>query len=146
MVRKDLAAREAAWDPSDYTPYLAETRLGPIDGEVKALARAAGVPNREGFGICQGRKPVQDITRWQHCWAEFYLPGYGWVPVDPADVRKAMLRENLEVSNDRTDAYRDHFWGGVDEYRVKLGEGRDLTLNPEQSGAPVNYLPVCPNL
>ena len=105
-----------------------------------ALARAAGVPTREVFGIRQGKKQTQDISKWQHCWAEFYLPGYGWVPVDPADVRKMMLKENLVLSDEKTKAYQKHFWGGVDPYRLKLSEGRDLILNPPQKGEPVNYL------
>ncbi|MBW2266889.1 MAG: transglutaminase domain-containing protein [Deltaproteobacteria bacterium] len=104
------------------------------------LARAAGVPAREVFGIRQGKKPVQDITTWQHCWAEFYLPGYGWVPVDPGDVRKMMLKENLKLADAKTAEYRAYFWGGIDPYRVKLGRGRDLTLNPPQKGEKVNYL------
>ena len=104
------------------------------------LARAAGVPSREVFGIRQGKKAVEDISKWQHCWAEFYLPGYGWVPVDPADVRKMMLKQNLNLSSAKTAEYRKYFWGGIDPYRIKLGEGRDLTLNPPQSGPPVNYL------
>ncbi len=105
-----------------------------------ALARSAGVPAREIFGIRQGKKPVQDISKWQHCWAEFYLPGYGWIPVDPADVRKMMLKQNLKLSDSKTKEYRAYFWGGIDPYRIKLGEGRDLTLNPPQSGKPINYL------
>ncbi len=201
VTRRDFPATESAWDPKDYTEYLAETKLGPIDGEIKiladtivygqttvlgkakaiydwtventyrnpntrgcgfgdvyrllkdpggkcadissiyvALARSAGVPSREVFGIRQGKKPVQDISKWQHCWAEFYLPGYGWVPVDPADVRKMMLKENLNLSDDKTKTVRDYFWGGVDPYRFKLAEGRDLVLNPPQIGETVNYL------
>ena len=105
-----------------------------------ALARAAGVPTREVFGIRMGKKSSQDIIGWQHCWAEFFLPGYGWVPVDPADVRKKMLVEKLELNDAKTNGYRDYFWGGVDAYRIKLSEGRDLTLNPAQHGGPVNYL------
>lgn len=105
-----------------------------------ALARAAGVPTREVFGIRQGKADVQDISKWQHCWAEFYLPGYGWVPVDPADVRKMMLKENLAFSDSKTRVWQEYFWGGVDAFRIKLGEGRDLLLNPQHTGAPVNYL------
>ncbi len=105
-----------------------------------ALARASGVPAREIFGIRQGKRTVQDISKWQHCWAEFYLPGYGWVPVDPADVRKMMLKKNLTLSDAKTAEYRKYFWGGIDAYRINLGEGRDLILNPPQSGQPVNYL------
>ncbi|HEX5773762.1 MAG TPA: transglutaminase-like domain-containing protein, partial [Geomobilimonas sp.] len=103
-----------------------------------ALCRAAGVPAREIFGIRLGKKETEDITAWQHCWAEFFLPGYGWVPVDPADVRKAMLTEKLELKDPKTTEYRLYFWGGIDPYRVKLAVGRDLILNPPQAGAPLN--------
>lgn len=103
-----------------------------------SLCRAAGVPAREVFGIRQGKKEEQDITTWQHCWAEFYLPGYDWVPVDPADVRKKMLKQNLKLGDTKTKQSREYFWGGWDQYRVKLAMGRDLVLNPAQHGATVN--------
>jgi transglutaminase-like putative cysteine protease len=201
VVKRSFPREESSWDPLDYVIHLAPTQLGPIDGEVKrlaktitankhsvlakakaiydwtcentfrdpetkgcgfgdvltllkrpggkctdissiyvALARASGVPSREVFGIRLGRDGKQDITKWQHCWAEFYLPGYGWVPVDPADVRKMMLKEKLTLSDKKTSYYRNYFWGGVDPYRVKLSEGRDLLLNPAQKGDAVNYL------
>jgi transglutaminase-like putative cysteine protease len=43
------------------------------------------------FGIRLPKGAEGDMTKAQHCWAEWYLPGYGWVVVDPADVRKAIL-------------------------------------------------------
>ena len=105
-----------------------------------ALARAAGVPAREVFGLRLGTKPHQDITGGYHCWAEFYLPGTGWVPVDPADVRKMMLVENLELTDRKTKEYIEYFWAGVDEYRIALTKsGRDIALNPAQSDGRLNY-------
>jgi transglutaminase-like putative cysteine protease len=103
-----------------------------------ALCRAAGVPAREIFGVRLAKEEVQDITTWQHCWAEFFLPGYGWVPVDPADVRKLMLKRNLKLDDPQTEELRAYFWGGWDAYRVELARGRDLILNPPQKGAPLN--------
>ena len=64
------------------------------------LARAAGLPARDVYGIrvadsaefkCLGKSG--DITKAQHCRAEFYAASLGWVPVDPADVRKVVLEE-----------------------------------------------------
>ncbi|HET9924311.1 MAG TPA: transglutaminase domain-containing protein [Methylomirabilota bacterium] len=64
------------------------------------LARAAGLPARDVYGVrvadsaefkCLGKSG--DITKAQHCRAEFYASSLGWVPVDPADVRKVVLEE-----------------------------------------------------
>ena len=201
QIRRDFPKVEGAFNPADFTHYLAATSLGPVDGGVKELAdkitdgkssilakaraiydwtveqtfrdpktrgcgigdvnkllkrpggkcadissvfvaisRAARVPAREVFGIRSGRDNEQDVTKWQHCWAEFYLPGYGWVPVDPADVRKAMLKRQLKIDSPEVAELREYFWGGVDPYRIRLSEGRDLLLNPPQAGPPVNYL------
>lgn len=103
-----------------------------------ALCRAARVPAREVFGLRLGRKAEEDVTTWQHCWVEFFLPGYGWFTVDPADVRKAMLTEKLDLADPKTREYREYFWGNVDAYRVALASGRDLILNPPQAGPPLN--------
>lgn len=103
-----------------------------------SLCRAAGVPAREIFGLRLGKKASEDVTTWQHCWAEFFLPGIGWVPVDPADVRKAMLVEKLEIKDPRVGELREFYWAGLDAYRFRLAVGRDLVLNPPQAGAPLN--------
>ncbi|MBF0370533.1 MAG: transglutaminase domain-containing protein [Magnetococcales bacterium] len=104
-----------------------------------ALARAIGVPSREVFGLRLGKKPEQDITGGYHCWAEFYLPGTGWVPVDPSDVRKIMLVNKLTL--EQVKAEREYYFGAVDDVRITLRHGgRGLTLTPPQNAGPINYL------
>lgn len=120
---------------------LLSTRGGKctdISSVFVALARASGVPSREVFGIRLGKKPEEEITTYQHCWAEFYAPGHGWVAVDPADVLKAMLVEKLKPEDEKAGEYKTYYWGGIDPYRIKLSLGRDIILNPPQSGEPLN--------
>ncbi len=82
------------------------------------LLRAAGVPARDVYGLRLSSPKEGDITSGFHCWAEFYLPGTGWVTADPADVRKMMLVHNLEIKD--ADDWRTFFWGGDDLFRVVL--------------------------
>jgi transglutaminase-like putative cysteine protease len=66
-------------------------KCGDIHSVYTAMARASGVPAREVFGIRLPSGKEGEMTKAQHCWGEWYSPGYGWVVVDPADVRKAIL-------------------------------------------------------
>lgn len=102
-----------------------------------ALTRSVGIPSREIFGIRIPPGKEGDMSRAQHCWAEFYLPGYGWVPVDPADVRKIMLEKQLRLGEEGP--YREYFFGAVDENRIAYGTGRDLLLTPPQKNGTINY-------
>ncbi|HSL92753.1 MAG TPA: transglutaminase domain-containing protein [Candidatus Limnocylindrales bacterium] len=101
------------------------------------LARASGVPAREVFGIRVPKGLEGDMTKAQHCWAEFYLPGSGWIVVDPADVRKAILERRITLQE--AQPQREYYFGAVDENRIAFGTGRDLKLNPPQRGEPLNY-------
>lgn len=54
-----------------------------------ALNRAAGIPARIVNGFAHYSKVLADtssssrLEKQRHQWAEFYLPGQGWIPVDP---------------------------------------------------------------
>lgn len=112
-------------------------KCADISSVFVALARGAGVPAREVFGLRLGQPGQTDLTDGHHCWAEFYLPATGWVPVDPADVRKIMLQKNLDLAAAKP--YRDYYFGAVDEYRITLQKGgRGLTFT-EGNVEKVNY-------
>lgn len=76
-------------------------KCADLNGLFTALARASGVPARDVYGVrvddsVHGFKSLGksgDISKAQHCRAEFYADGYGWIPVDPADVAKVALEE-----------------------------------------------------
>lgn len=99
------------------------------------LCRASGIPAREMFGV---RMNDTDITKNQHCWAQFYLPGTGWVFADPADVLKAVLKNSWDKNSDEAKEMQEYYWGNCDNARVELSEGRDITLEPKQDGEKLN--------
>lgn len=100
------------------------------------LARAAGIPARDVYGLRLSSPKTGDVTSGFHCWAEFYLPGTGWVMADPADVRKMMLVHDLELKD--AGDWRSFFWGGDDLFRLVLEkDSRGVKLNNAKD--PLNY-------
>lgn len=117
-----------------------------------ALVRAAGIPAREVFGIrvdeskiFQSLGKTGNITTAQHCKAEFYVAGYGWVPVDPADVRKIILEEDLSLQDAKVKKAKEYLFGNWEDNWLAFNHARDFTLNPPQNKAPLNYFmyPYC---
>jgi transglutaminase-like putative cysteine protease len=102
------------------------------------LARAAGVPARDVYGIrvansALGYKSLGksgDITKAQHCRAEFYLAGHGWVPVDPADVRKVVLEEGggKPLQDPMVTAARRRLFGSWEMNWLAYNSAHDLLL------------------
>lgn len=113
-------------------------KCADISSVFVTVARAAGIPARDVFGL---RIPGKDgeITGDFHCWAEFYLPGTGWVQVDPADVRKAMLVEKLNPGDQATKDRTEFFWNGDDLFRIALNRGEHGVNFPGMKGEPVGY-------
>ena len=90
------------------------------------LARAAGIPAKFAIGLPIPAERGAGQVAGYHCWAEFWLDDYGWVPVDTSEARKHPER-------------RDYYFGAHDADRVELTEGRDLVLRPAQQGPPLNF-------
>ena len=122
------------------TGYLGG-KCADISSLMVGLCRAAGIPAREIYGVrvadlrqfkSLGRSG--DVTRAQHCRAEIYLEPQGWVPVDPADLRKVVLEEKLPVDAAPVQALRERLFGAWEMNWVGFNSARDFT----PAGAPRN--------
>lgn len=88
--------------------------------------RALGIPARFSIGLPLPAQRGQGEVKGYHCWAEFFTPATGWVPVDASEAAKDPAR-------------RSYFFGAHDENRVEFTRGRDLVLVPRQASEPLNY-------
>jgi len=91
-----------------------------------ALARSSGIPARFEIGFPIPEDRGSGRIDGYHCWAQFFLPGVGWVPVDASEAFKHPDR-------------RDEFYGGQGVDRIRFSTGRDLDLGPLQTSGPLNY-------
>jgi transglutaminase-like putative cysteine protease len=115
------------------------------------LARSAGLPARDVYGIRVAKSDLgykslgtssEKVTKAQHCRAEVYLTGYGWVPVDPADVRKVVLEEppgNLPLDHEMVTKARARLFGSWEMNWMAYNFAHDVAL-PGLSGVPVGFL------
>jgi transglutaminase-like putative cysteine protease len=121
-------------------------RSADISGLFVALCRAAGVPARATFGIRMDDSELfkslgayGDITREQHCRAEFFLPGAGWVPVDPSDVRKVVAEENLPLADAKVTALRQKLFGSWEMNWCEFNHGEDVVLAKDSGAGALPY-------
>lgn len=102
--------------PGDIQATLTTAGLGgkcaDLNGLFVGLVRAVGVPARDIYGVrvapsAFGYKQLgansPTVTGAQHCRAEVWLSGYGWVAMDPADVLKVMRAETEQWIKDPAD-------------------------------------------
>jgi transglutaminase-like putative cysteine protease len=126
-------------------------KCADINGLYVALARAAGIPSRDLYGIRVapsrfGYKSLGAssavITKAQHCRAELFLADLGWVPVDAADVRKVMLEEppaHLSADDPKVAAVRKTLFGAWEGNYVAYNDAHDVDL-PGSTGQDLGFL------
>ena len=114
------------------------------------LARSVGLPARDVYGIRVvpsqfGFKALgagsENVTKAQHCRAEVWLPGSGWTPVDPADVRKVVLEERggIPLDDPTTRKARAKLFGQWEMNYLSYNFAHDVKL-PSSPGDPVAFL------
>lgn len=112
-------------------------KCADLNGLFVALVRSVGVPARDVYGIRAGESKFfktlgksGDISKSQHCKAEFYLPEFGWIPVDPADVLKVSLEERLPIEAPQVVSERARQFGSWEGNWVTYNTARDFKPNP----------------
>lgn len=131
--------------------FMLETKdLGGKCADLNALyvglARAVGLPARDVYGIRVAKSELgykslgpstENVTKAQHCRAEVYLSEYGWVPVDPADVRKVILEEppgNRTLDDEIVKKARTRLFGSWEMNWMAYNYAHDVALPGTKKG------------
>jgi transglutaminase-like putative cysteine protease len=139
----------------DIATMLESGNLGGKCADLNALfvglARAAGIPARDVYGLRVapsrfGYKSLgaknEVVTKAQHCRAEAYLDGLGWVAMDPADVRKVILEEppgNLGLDDPKVVEARQTLFGAWEGNWLAYNTAHDVSL-PGADGPRLGFL------
>ncbi|HEX4014480.1 MAG TPA: transglutaminase-like domain-containing protein [Candidatus Cybelea sp.] len=133
-------------ESGDFTGKCAD-----INGLAVGLARASGIPARDLYGIRVAPSELgytslgangTTITKAQHCRAEAFVNGYGWIPLDPADVRKVMLEEppgKLSLNSPKVIEARGRLFGSWEGNYMVYNDGHDVKL-PGSNGDELAFL------
>jgi hypothetical protein len=82
-----------------------------------ALARSRGIPARLQMGYrLREANEGKETDPGYRCWAEYFVPGYGWVPTDVVE------------ADDPKGLGRTRWFSGLTERRLWLNQGREFDL------------------
>ncbi|MCC2866921.1 MULTISPECIES: transglutaminase-like domain-containing protein [Candidatus Accumulibacter] len=111
------------------------------------LCRSIGIPARPVFGLrvdssrlFSGLGATGNLRAVQHCRAEFYTPGYGWIPVDPGDVRKAIHDEHLGNGDAKLVVLRKLLFGFWEMNWIAYNAAQDVSLRGASGGGLLPFL------
>ena len=124
------------------------------------LCRSVGVPARDVYGIRVapsafgyrelGGNNMASLKGAQHCRAEVYLTGLGWVGMDPADVAKVMRQETPSwiktAKNPLIAPVNKSLFGGWEGNWMAYNVAHDVVL-PHSKGPALGFLmyPIAEN-
>ena len=115
-------------------------KCADINAMSVGLLRSVGVPARDLYGIrvapsAFGYKVLgagsATITKSQHCRAEVFLEGHGWVAMDPADVAKVAREESddrLPIDHPLVAPVKRALFGGWEGNWIAFNTAHDVAL------------------
>jgi transglutaminase-like putative cysteine protease len=104
------------------------------------MTRAAGIPCIPVAGVLIN----QNGQTLRHYWAEFWIDGFGWLPVDPAmgagavklaDSANMRLGDETETEHDLVNFY----FGNLDNQRIAFSRGELVLSQIESRGRLVSH-------
>ena len=120
------------WPRTDLTEstYVHRYQRGDCGAQsmyFSAMCRALGIPARTtgGWQLFSGAFSG-------HFWAEFYLPNYGWVPVDTSVGQAALYLK--DISDEDRQTFIDYFFANQDSMRCVVQKDTDVPLVPRTQG------------
>jgi transglutaminase-like putative cysteine protease len=125
-------------------------KCADINALYVGMARSVGLPARHIYGLRivksdLGYKSLgvntDKATKGQHCRVEVYLSQHGWVPVDPADVRKVVLEEppgNRALADEMVTKARTRLFGSWEMNWMAYNYAHDVVL-PGSAKQPLVY-------
>lgn len=115
--------------PQSETDYVHKYRRGDCGAQsmyFSALCRSLGIPARTTGGW-----QLFDNEFQGHFWAEFYLPNYGWLPVDTSAAQLALYPQNLDT--EQRQMFIDYYFGNQDHMRCVVQKDTDEPLIPQSN-------------
>jgi transglutaminase-like putative cysteine protease len=112
-------------------------KCADLNGLFVGLCRSVGLPARDLYGLrvapsarfeSLGRRG--HVTGGQHCRAEVWVDEFGWIPADPADVRKVVLEEEPigTVASPQARFARAQLFGGWEMNWIAFNDAHDVAL------------------
>ncbi|WP_461246014.1 transglutaminase domain-containing protein [Treponema sp. R6D11] len=97
-----------------------------------AMTRAAGVPCIPVAGVLIN----QNGHTLRHYWAEFWIDGFGWIPVDPVMGAGAVkITDNTNRQFDETEKdFVNFYFGNLDNQRIAFSRGELILSQIENRG------------
>ncbi|MDQ5986380.1 MAG: hypothetical protein CSYNP_02103 [Syntrophus sp. SKADARSKE-3] len=121
--------------------YVHTNRIGDCGCQsmyFTALCRSIGIPARTTGGKQMFKQMVTPGDYSDHFWGEFYLPNYGWVPVDTSVAQMEFYATGL--TDDVRKAFRDYFFANQDNLRLVFQKDVDIPVSPSVKGG-IIYIP-----
>ncbi|MDR3167029.1 MAG: IPT/TIG domain-containing protein [Treponema sp.] len=92
-----------------------------------AMARAAGIPAIPVSGVLVNRNFITS----RHYWAEFWIDGFGWIPLDPA-LGAGAAPPSFPLREDR----ETYYFGNLDNQRITFSRGQVVLSQMDPRGRP----------